>query len=159
MGTISCGEARFWALHIVSQPLSPASAYQTQHLAVNLYRPLYLVLCVYYIYLSPISCISLSIILIIGTIYCGFSASSAPHPFAPTLSCVHGCLYYYILWRYYILYLLFLLLLYLVNSPTSPLRPSTPTYCTTVIQPQNAAERGSQLATHVYPRDLRSLTV
>lgn len=145
----------FQPLYIVSQPLSPASPPKNPTSCIYLSQPLYLVLQMCYIQYNPISCIYI----IPTTIYCSYSAFSAPHPFAPTVSCVHGHLYYYILWRYYILYLLFILILYLVNSPTSPLSPSTPAVCTTVVQPQHSPQRGSQLATHVDLRDLRCLTV
>ena len=85
-------------------------------------------LCGYYIQYSPTSCILFYIIIYIGTIYCGCSASSARRPFAPPLSCVHIYPYPLHLVWYYILYLPYLLPLYLVRPSPVPPHPLT-TYC------------------------------
>ena len=75
-------------------------------------------------YKTTISCIIILFIFILYTISCICCAFSAPHPFAPTISCVCVCPYHSILCRYYILYPMYLLPLYLVPRSASPLRPS-----------------------------------
>ena len=81
--------ARLWSTAVHGEashrrPLSP-------HLSASLSLSYLSVLC--YCYIHPRSCIFLSISVYIGTISCGCSASSPPHPFARPRSCAYAHTY------------------------------------------------------------------